>query len=83
MGIRTGCKTQERGPCTFLGNRVELALMVKAQVSQPPGYERGKAVSTPQRLQHFGAWTSHLDGAILCGTAFGGMGVREPDGGIG
>lgn len=45
---------QENGPCTSLGNTVELSLM--AQVSQSQKCESKRADPTPQRLQHTREW---------------------------
>jgi hypothetical protein len=54
---------QRVGPESLLGNIMELALMVKAWVSQPQGYESWRAGLVPYRLQHLGEWPQHLDWA--------------------
>lgn len=49
------------GSALHLGNTVELALMAKAWVNQPQGYENGRAGPVPHRLQHLGEWAPNLD----------------------
>jgi hypothetical protein len=61
------------GPVSCLGNTVELALTVKAQVSLSRGCEYWPS---PRRLQHLGDWALLLAGQHS-GAGSGGMGTGE------
>jgi len=68
----------EQGTAPYLGNTVELALIVKTQVSQFQRCESRRAGPAPHRLQHLGEWVPHLwETGQYSRAGSGGMGVGE------